>query len=91
MPRRVPAPNDERFSATREWALARLHEPLTIAMLSGHALVSQRTFSRAFLEETGYTPMHWAPRFMRSVPARGVILLGIGFLATIASAAFTPE
>ena len=62
VPRRVPALNDERLSATREWTLARLHEPLTIAMLSGHALVSQRTFSRAFLEETGYTPMRWVMR-----------------------------
>ena len=31
-------------------------------MLAGHALVSQRTFSRAFLEETGYTPMRWVMR-----------------------------
>lgn len=62
VPRSVPAPSGERFSATREWALARLHEPITIAMLAGHALVSQRTFSRAFLEETGYTPMRWVMR-----------------------------
>lgn len=62
VPRSVPAPSGERFSATREWALANLHEPLTIAQLAAHAMVSPRTFSRAFLDETGYTPMRWVMR-----------------------------
>lgn len=62
VPRSVPDPSGERFSATREWALAHLHEPLTIAMLAENAMVSQRTFSRAFLDETGYTPMRWVMR-----------------------------
>ncbi len=62
VPRSVPAPSGERFAATREWALARLHEPLTIARLAEHAMVSSRTFSRAFLDETGYTPMRWVMR-----------------------------
>lgn len=60
--RSVPPPSGERFSATREWALRHLDEPLTIACLARHAQVSQRTFSRAFLEETGYTPMRWVMR-----------------------------
>lgn len=60
--RSVPAPSGERFASTREWALARLTESLTIAMLAEHAMVSQRTFSRAFLAETGYTPMRWIMR-----------------------------
>ncbi|MBO1901038.1 helix-turn-helix domain-containing protein [Leucobacter weissii] len=60
--RRVPSTSGERFSATREWALRRLHEPLTIARLAAHARVSQRTFSRVFRDETGYTPMHWVMR-----------------------------
>ncbi|MDI6023225.1 DJ-1/PfpI family protein [Leucobacter sp. UT-8R-CII-1-4] len=62
VPRSVPAPSGERFSATREWALANLHEPLTISQLAAHAVVSPRTFSRAFLDETGYTPMRWVMR-----------------------------
>lgn len=60
--RSVPPPSGERFIATREWALKHLGEPITIARLAEHAKVSQRTFSRAFLEETGYTPMRWVMR-----------------------------
>ncbi len=62
VPRSVPPPSGERFAATREWALAHLQEPLTIARLAEHAMVSPRTFSRAFREETGYTPMRWVMR-----------------------------
>jgi transcriptional regulator GlxA family with amidase domain len=62
VPRSVPPPSGERFSATREWALERLQEPLTIAELAAHAMVSPRTFSRAFRDETGYTPMRWVMR-----------------------------
>lgn len=62
LPRSVPAPSGERFASTREWALARLHERLTIARLSEHAMVAPRTFSRAFRDETGYTPMRWLMR-----------------------------
>lgn len=62
VPRSVPTSSGERFATTRQWALARLHEPLTIELLSSHAMVSERTFSRAFLGETGYTPMRWVMR-----------------------------
>lgn len=82
--RSVPASNGERFAATREWALARLNEPLTIAMLAEHAMVSQRTFSRAFLEETGYTPIRWVMRARLDL-ARELLentLLGIEDVAT---------
>lgn len=84
VPRSVPPPSGERFSSTREWALARLHEPLTIAMLAENAMVSQRTFSRAFLEETGYTPMRWVMRARLDL-ARELLentLLGIEEVAT---------
>lgn len=60
--RNVPPTHGERFSATREWALARLNEPLTIGRLAEHARVSARTLSRRFREETGYTPMQWVMR-----------------------------
>ncbi|MGW8668478.1 GlxA family transcriptional regulator [Streptomyces niveus] len=62
VPRRVPEPLGERFAATREWALRRLGEPLTLTALARHAAVSPRTFSRRFVEDTGYTPMQWVMR-----------------------------
>ncbi|MER7489169.1 helix-turn-helix domain-containing protein [Streptomyces sp. NPDC126497] len=62
VPRSVPEQLGERFAATREWALRRLGEPLTLSVLAGHAAVSPRTFSRRFVEDTGYTPMQWVMR-----------------------------
>ncbi|MFF8282967.1 GlxA family transcriptional regulator [Streptomyces albus] len=62
VPRSVPEPLGERFAATREWALHRLGEPLTLAVLARHARVSPRTFSRRFAQDTGYTPMQWVLR-----------------------------
>lgn len=40
VPRSVPEPLGERFAATREWALHRLAEPLTLETLAQHAAVS---------------------------------------------------
>ncbi|MYW21701.1 AraC family transcriptional regulator, partial [Streptomyces sp. SID2955] len=51
VPRSVPEPLGERFAATREWALHRLGEPLTLDILARQAEVSPRTFSRRFVEE----------------------------------------
>ena len=62
VPRSVPEPLGERFAATREWALHRLAEPLTLEALARQARVSPRTFSRRFVEDTGYTPMQWVMR-----------------------------
>ncbi|MDH6540357.1 transcriptional regulator GlxA family with amidase domain [Streptomyces sp. SPB4] len=62
VPRSVPEVHGERFAATREWALHRLGEPLTLEVLARHAAVSARTFSRRFAEDTGYTPMQWVMR-----------------------------
>ncbi|WP_199706440.1 GlxA family transcriptional regulator [Amnibacterium setariae] len=62
VPRSVPEPLGERFAATREWALRRLAEPLTLDDLARHAAVSPRTFSRRFAEDTGTTPMRWLLR-----------------------------
>ncbi|WP_409462039.1 GlxA family transcriptional regulator [Amycolatopsis sp. GA6-003] len=59
----VPAPladaGDASLSATREWALRRLDESLSIRLLARHAGMSQRTFLRRFAEETGTTPLQW--------------------------------
>ncbi|GAB2592930.1 helix-turn-helix domain-containing protein [Streptomyces capparidis] len=47
------------LAATRAWALARLHEPLTVRRLAVHAHMAPRTFARRFLAETGTTPLQW--------------------------------
>jgi transcriptional regulator GlxA family with amidase domain len=62
VPRSLPEPLGERFAATREWALRRLAEPLTLTALARHAAVSPRTFSRRLTEDTGCTPMQWVMR-----------------------------
>jgi transcriptional regulator GlxA family with amidase domain len=62
VPRSVPEPLGDVFAETREWALSRLDEPLTLAALARNAQVSARTFSRRFVEDTGYTPMQWVLR-----------------------------
>jgi transcriptional regulator GlxA family with amidase domain len=46
-------------AATREWALRRLHEPLTLKRLADHANMSPRTFIRRFRDETGQAPGVW--------------------------------
>ncbi|MBE3012116.1 DJ-1/PfpI family protein [Microbispora sp. NEAU-D428] len=62
VPRSVPEPLGDLFANTREWALAHLSERLTLETLARHARVSARTFSRRFVEDTGYTPMQWVLR-----------------------------
>ncbi|GIG22952.1 AraC family transcriptional regulator [Cellulomonas chitinilytica] len=47
------------LAATRAWALRRLDEPLTVTDLARHACTSERTFARAFVAETGTTPLRW--------------------------------
>ncbi|WP_413804405.1 GlxA family transcriptional regulator [Streptomyces sp. OE57] len=59
----VPAPvadaGDTALADTRAWALERLGEPLTVPQLSRHAGMSERSFMRRFVEETGTTPLQW--------------------------------
>jgi transcriptional regulator GlxA family with amidase domain len=62
VPRSMPEPLGDVFARTREWALAHLSEPLTLEALAQNARVSARTFSRRFIEDTGYTPMQWVLR-----------------------------
>jgi transcriptional regulator GlxA family with amidase domain len=60
--RHVPDPGTDGTAPTRAWALARLHEPLDLAALAGHARMSVRTFSRRFRAETGMSPGTWLTR-----------------------------
>jgi transcriptional regulator GlxA family with amidase domain len=62
VPRSVAEPIGDLFAATREWALSHLADPLDLETLAHHARVSARTFSRRFVEDTGYTPMQWVLR-----------------------------
>ncbi|MFC9502466.1 GlxA family transcriptional regulator [Streptomyces sp. NPDC057002] len=55
----VPEQGAASTAATRAWILERLGEPLTLADLSGHARMSQRTFARRFHDEVGLSPGRW--------------------------------
>ncbi|MFD3607115.1 GlxA family transcriptional regulator [Streptomyces atroolivaceus] len=55
----VPAPSAAGTADTRQWALERLGDPLTLADLAGHARMSLRTFARRFNDEVGVSPGRW--------------------------------
>ncbi|MFF4255942.1 GlxA family transcriptional regulator [Streptomyces sp. NPDC001663] len=55
----VPEKRGVSLADTREWALERLHEPLTLADLARHHSSSVRTVIRRFQAETGLTPLQW--------------------------------
>jgi len=57
--RSVPSTADTSLASTRSWALQRLADPLTVAALARHAHLSDRTFARQFVAETGTTPLRW--------------------------------
>lgn len=62
LPKTSSTAHGDTLAETREWAMARLDEPLTIAGLAAHARMSPRTFLRRFAEETGSTPLQWILR-----------------------------
>jgi len=62
LPKASSAAHGESLAATREWAMTRLDQQLTIAGLAAHAQMSPRTFLRRFAEETGSTPLQWILR-----------------------------
>jgi AraC family transcriptional activator FtrA len=57
--RPLPSTPGAGLEATRAWALEHLGEPITVADLARHALMSERTFLRRFRAETGTTPLRW--------------------------------
>ena len=42
-----------------EWLRAHLDQPLTVRQLAARANMSERTFARRFVQETGITPQRW--------------------------------
>ncbi|WP_320670704.1 GlxA family transcriptional regulator [Patulibacter defluvii] len=54
-----PRHGDATTAPTREWALGRLRDPLTLAEMAAHARMSVRTFSRRFRAEVGVSPARW--------------------------------
>ncbi|MEV6247897.1 helix-turn-helix domain-containing protein [Streptomyces sp. NPDC051742] len=57
--RPVPETTASGTSATRQWALENLREPLALSELADHARMSLRTFARRFNEEVGMSPGRW--------------------------------
>jgi transcriptional regulator GlxA family with amidase domain len=57
--RPLPAADGDGLEPTRAWALGRLHEPLPVAAMARHAVMSERSFARRFRAETGTTPLRW--------------------------------
>ncbi|MBD0419360.1 helix-turn-helix domain-containing protein [Streptomyces sp. TRM S81-3] len=55
----VPQDTDRSTSATRQWALERLAEPITLEDMARHAHMSVRTFTRRFRKEAGVSPLKW--------------------------------
>ena len=57
--RPIPEITAESTATTRDWALDRLGESLTLSRMAAHANMSVRTFTRRFGEEVGTTPNRW--------------------------------
>ncbi|MET7419158.1 helix-turn-helix domain-containing protein [Dactylosporangium sp. NPDC005555] len=70
--RPLPRITDTTTAPTRQWALQRLGEPLTLQDMAAHATMSVRTFTRRFREETGVSPARWLLR-QRVDHARGLL------------------
>jgi transcriptional regulator GlxA family with amidase domain len=55
----IPVRCSEGFAPQLDWIVSNLHHPHTVATLARRANMSERTFARRFVEETGTTPMQW--------------------------------
>jgi transcriptional regulator GlxA family with amidase domain len=60
--RTMPAPAQSSTAAARDWAAARLDEPVDLAAMARQARMSVRTFTRRFRDETGLSPAQWLLR-----------------------------
>jgi transcriptional regulator GlxA family with amidase domain len=55
----IPVRCSEGFAPQLDWILSNLDKPHSVATLARRAAMSERTFARRFVEETGTTPMQW--------------------------------
>lgn len=55
----VPACTNLALAPTLDWALGHLDRDLSVAELAAHSRMSERSFGRRFLAETGTTPHRW--------------------------------
>jgi transcriptional regulator GlxA family with amidase domain len=55
----VPTHCSPGFAPQLDWILANLDRPHSVPTMARHANMSERTFARKFVEETGTTPMQW--------------------------------
>ena len=60
--RPIPVTAGSGTAPTRDWALDRLAEPVSLEEMAAHARMSVRTFTRRFREETGVSPRQWLLR-----------------------------
>ncbi|WP_224304850.1 GlxA family transcriptional regulator [Streptomyces olivaceus] len=58
----LPPASTTGTGPTRDWALGRLGQPLSLDEMAAHAAMSTRTFARRFREETGLSPGRWLTR-----------------------------
>jgi transcriptional regulator GlxA family with amidase domain len=57
--RPVAVPECDTLAGVLGWMQRHLAEPLAIRQLAGRARMSERTFARRFVAETGTTPLRW--------------------------------
>ncbi|PFG15660.1 transcriptional regulator GlxA family with amidase domain [Propionicimonas paludicola] len=59
LPAPVPECASEGLAELLDWVRTNLEQPHTVASLAGRANLSERSFARRFLAETGTTPHQW--------------------------------
>ena len=68
----IPPCSADSLAPVLDWAAANLDQDHSVASLSAKALMSERTFARRFLAETGTTPHKWLNQ-QRVLAARSLL------------------
>ncbi|MFI0981050.1 GlxA family transcriptional regulator [Streptomyces sp. NPDC021093] len=56
---RAPGTDSADLGETLEWMRGKLSEPLSLADIAAHAMISRRSLARHFRAQTGTTPLRW--------------------------------